>query len=449
MKKKALSLILSLAMVCSLAACGSNNAPAESTTEETTATTETTETTETTTEAPATTETTEAAPAEKTIEPCTVTFWHAMSNKQEEALTALTDKFNSTNEYGITVELVNQGKYSDLSSKIDASVLSNELPDMSQVYNNWVSDYVDKLVTLDSFIESDFDNWDDIVPAFAQEAKSFGEYKVIPFNKSTYVFFYNKTLFNELGIEAPKTWDDLVAIAEVIKNEKGLPAIGFDDLTGAVDSVILQNGGQFDENGVLVYNDEVATEAIDWFLNLYRNGYASLVGDDQYFSNKLSAGNIAGYIGSSTGVTYITPDGWDLGVAPVYTGKEAYAYQAGTNLAMFAQDANKQLACWEYMKFLTATENTTEWAMSTGYLPVRVSAINSDAYQAYLADSEAAQAAAVQAASYNGCYGGCYKGANDIRNTISSKFTVYIQENYATAEAIDDLVAEIEYILAY
>ena len=39
----------------------------------------------------------------KTIEPCEITFWHAMNGKQEESLTALTDKFNEENEYGITV----------------------------------------------------------------------------------------------------------------------------------------------------------------------------------------------------------------------------------------------------------------------------------------------------------------------------------------------------------
>ena len=53
----------------------------------------------------------------KTIEPCEITFWHAMNGKQEESLTALTDKFNEENEYGITVTLVNQGNYSDLSTK--------------------------------------------------------------------------------------------------------------------------------------------------------------------------------------------------------------------------------------------------------------------------------------------------------------------------------------------
>ena len=75
----------------------------------------------------------------KTIEPCEITFWHAMNGKQEESLTALTDKFNEENEYGITVTLVNQGNYSDLSTKLTANAAADTLPDLSQGYNNWVA----------------------------------------------------------------------------------------------------------------------------------------------------------------------------------------------------------------------------------------------------------------------------------------------------------------------
>ena len=95
----------------------------------------------------------------KTIEPCEITFWHAMNGKQEESLTALTDKFNEENEYGITVTLVNQGNYSDLSTKLTANAAADTLPDLSQGYNNWVTAYTDKIVPLDDFVtDEDFDS---------------------------------------------------------------------------------------------------------------------------------------------------------------------------------------------------------------------------------------------------------------------------------------------------
>ena len=68
------------------------------------------------------------------------------NGKQEESLTALTDKFNEENEYGITVTLVNQGNYSDLSTKLTANAAADTLPDLSQGYNNWVTAYTDKII---------------------------------------------------------------------------------------------------------------------------------------------------------------------------------------------------------------------------------------------------------------------------------------------------------------
>ena len=72
---------------------------------DTTTTTDASQNETTTTEAASNGET----PANTGIEACTIEFWHAMNNKQEEELTALTNKFNETNEYGITVNLYKSG----------------------------------------------------------------------------------------------------------------------------------------------------------------------------------------------------------------------------------------------------------------------------------------------------------------------------------------------------
>ena len=239
------------------------------------------------------TTTTEAAsngetPADTGIESCTIEFWHAMNNKQEEELTALTDKFNETNEYGITVNLTNQGAYPDLSSKLTANAAADTLPDLAQAYNNWLSAYSDKLVHLDDFVANDFDNWDDIVAGYRDENSQFGFISGVPFNKSTYVLFYNKTMFDELDLTAPLTWNELLEQAKIIKDEKGIETIGWDDLAGMFQAMLAQNGcGYIDENGAL-FDNEKGLETVEFIMNLYNNGYARLVGEDKYFSNGIS-----------------------------------------------------------------------------------------------------------------------------------------------------------------
>jgi len=44
----------------------------------------------------------------------------------------------------------------------------------------------------------------------------------------------------------------------------------------------------------------------------------------------------------------------------------------------------EQLASWLFLKHIISTENTTDWAMNTGYLPVRTSAYLSATYQEFL-----------------------------------------------------------------
>ncbi len=383
--------ILTAAMATSMLA-GCSSSTTETTAEPATETSEAATqeaTTEATTEASS-----ETATAEKNIEATEITFWHAMSGALEEELTALTDEFNSTNEYGITVTLVNQGKYSDLETKLMASAAAGTLPDMAQAYNNYLTEYIDMVVPLDDFIATDFDNYEDILESYREETSEFGFIHGLPFNKSAYVLFYNKTMFDELGLEAPTTWEELEAVGEKVLAEKNIPAFGVDDRAGFVEATIRQNGGTYLTETGAGFDSEEGKEAIEYIMNLYNNGYASLPADGEYFSTILSNGQIASYIGSSAGASYIdTSSGWELGVAPVPGNKENAAYAAGTNLVMFTQDANKQLATWEYMKFLTSTEATTEWAIATGYLPVRESAYETEEYKAFMESDITAAAA--------------------------------------------------------
>ena len=89
-------------------------------------------------------------------------------------------------------------------------------------------------------------------------------------------------------------------------------------------------------------------------MEMYNNDYARLVGEDNYFSGPFSNQLIPAYVGSSTGVSYITHEGWELGVAPLPGNTEKAANTAGTNIVMFSKDENQQKAAWEYLKFCVA-----------------------------------------------------------------------------------------------
>ena len=389
---------------------------------------------ETTTEAAAET-------AEKTIEATEITFWHAMTGNLETTLTEITEEFNNTNEYGITVTLVNQGVYSDLQTKLQASAAADALPDLSQAYNNWLTPYLDKVVNLDDFVANDFDNWDDIIEAYREECSEFGFVHAVPYNKSTYVFFYNKTLFDELGITAPTTWAEVQEDAKLVYEEKGIPFIGYDDLCGFVESSLHQAGtGFIDETGAL-FNDEKGLETFTYLSDLYNNGYARLIGEDKFFSNVLSNQMIAGYVGSSAGVSYITVDGWELGVAPLPGNAQNAANMAGTNIVMFSQDSNKQLAAWEYLKFITSTEETAKWAISTGYLPVRTSAYETADYKTYMEEQPCAAACYEQSKDF--FLSPTFDASNDVRSAVKSTFEQLVFDKADAQTWLDTMVSQV------
>lgn len=372
------------------------------------------------------------------ISPCEITFWHSMTGSQETSLTELVEQFNNENTYGITVKLVNQGGYGDLSTKLTANAAADTLPDLSQAYNSWLIPYLDKVVPLDDFVANDYDDYEDILPGYRKETSQFGFINAMPFNKSTYVYFYNKTLFDELDLQAPETWNDLKTIGETFLTEKGMVSLGFDDLSGMLEATLHQNGADYvDETGAL-FDTDAGQEAVNYIMEMYNSGYARLAGEDGYFSGPLSNQLIPAYVGSSTGVSFITHDNWELGVAPLPGNVQSAANIAGTNVVMFSKDTNKQLASWEFLKFLTSAGATVKWAIDTGYLPIRQSAYDSETFQTFMAGDATATAAYAQADAFFASP--AFDGSYDIQSAVNAELEELILNKADGETALDDLV---------
>ena len=63
-----------------------------------------------------------------------------MSDTHEKWLEDATAKFNEEHE-NITVKLVNQGNYGDLSQKLLAAAKAKTSPTIAQAYAEWMTDY--------------------------------------------------------------------------------------------------------------------------------------------------------------------------------------------------------------------------------------------------------------------------------------------------------------------
>ena len=317
--------------------------------------------------------------------PVEITFWHAMNGDLEKSLQKLTDEFMAQNS-NITVTLQNQSSYPDLQQKITATVASpKDLPTLTQAYPDWMFNPIqDGLVTdLAPYIENEtlkFDNYEDILPSLREAATIDGKIYGMPFNKSTEVIWYNKTLFNELGLKAPTSYDELVQVAKTIKEKKGIPGAGFDSLNNYYTTFLKSEGKTFDNN--FDVTSEESAKAVNYYLEGVKEGYFRIAGTDKYLSGPFGNETVGMYVGSNAGENFVKKgvgDKFEVGAAPYPTNA---SLQQGTDLYVFASATPEQkTAAYEFLKFLTSKEKQIQWGTETGYMPIRQSAIESDEYK--------------------------------------------------------------------
>ena len=145
-----------------------------------------------------------------------------MSDTHEKWLEDATAKFNAEHE-NITVKLVNQGSYGDLSQKLLAAAKAKTSPTIAQAYAEWMTDYNKNNLVVDLAPMINGENgfpadqsYEDISEVFRDD-NTFGD-KILglPFNKSSRVLFYNKKYFEDNGLTPPTTWDELATAANNI-----------------------------------------------------------------------------------------------------------------------------------------------------------------------------------------------------------------------------------------
>ena len=380
--KRKLSILAAMALSLGLfTACGNNQETTDPATD--TAVEESTETQEST-DAEAPKEETSSEEETASGDATEVVFWHAMGGGQGEALEKLTKQFEEENP-DVKITLQSQEDYGKLNQTLVSSLQSpKDLPTITQAYPDWILqfDQAGLVTDLTDYVkgEDGIDDYEDILPGIRDEIEQDGKILGIPFNKSTEVFWYNKDLFDELGLEVPTSFEELAEVSKKIYEEKGIPGVGFDSLSNFYVTYLKNKGVEFDAN--LDVTSPESIEAVKYYKDGIDGGYFRIAGTDQYMSGPLTNEQVAAYIGSNAGEVYIK-DGvegkFEYAAAP-YPAENAV--QQGTNIYMFdkATDEEKQ-AAFKYLKYLASKDAQIQFALDTGYMPARQSAVEDDSYK--------------------------------------------------------------------
>lgn len=332
----------------------------------------------------------------------TITWWHSNSGVIGEAADALVEKFNRTigEEDGIYVEAIYQGSANDTLTKVRTVAQAGDpsmLPDLVQLDSTGVVDMAgnESLYYVEDLAADQGEDLSFILDHALESMKYRGKVIGLPFNASTLLFYYNRTLFDQLGLEAPRTLDDLIkaAPALIARDDKGNVtryAIASVPTTYELCSFIgmqhglsyitdMSNGHDGTPTRTLFEEDGTLHDFLVKWKELYETG--GLNNLTSGVSAEFAAGRTASMLASTSNLTSVQEavgGRFELGVANVPMVNEDAT--GGVNLSggalfTFHKDAQKGKAVWTFMKYLTSAQAQLEWHIATGYLPV-----NKDTY---------------------------------------------------------------------
>lgn len=332
-----------------------------------------------------------------------IQFWHNMSGAFTETINEIVDNFNNTIglEKGIEVEAIYQGSYDDLKAKTVAAIKAGETPNIVQgTVNNIMeltqSGYVQDLGEYINHDEIGIKDYEDVFEVYRNEMSSYtqtGEIYSLPFAKSTDLLFYNKTFFDENDLSVPATWEELISVSKKIFELTGKPGFSVDNLPNYLITYLFQAGADYtSKDGKILYNNETSVEAIKMLQEGINEGYFRLAGEDKYSSAPFLSENTYMYVGSSAGEGYLNMDNfeWDTALVPQINPENPINIQQGANISVLNQNNTSEevYASYEFVKYMISQEVNTEWAMSTGYLPIRQSVANSEEFVNYLENTK-------------------------------------------------------------
>ncbi len=337
--------------------------------------------------------------------PVTFTFWHSMTAAPAGTLEALADRFNSTHPWA-RVKLVFQGSYQDNLNKVLASLGSQELPVLAQLEDTTVQRMVDSgaIVPMYEFIERDDYDLSDFEPRIIAYYSVQDKLYSMPFNVSNPILYYNKTAFEEVGLDPdtpPKTLQEVREYSEKLMKRDASGNVTrsgisleiqpwyFEQMMAAHGDLYVNNGNGREARATeALFNSEAGLDIFTWWHDMVAEELAVNVGrNPSGFDALLPIGvdRVAMTISSSAGLRTVVDilGGGDFpnvemgtGPMPVLEGSEGGVTVGGASLWIFKdRPVEEQEAAWEFVKFLVEPQSQAEWYAGSAYLPIRRSAL--------------------------------------------------------------------------
>lgn len=312
-------------------------------------------------------------------------FWYSWQDKVAENNQELTEKFNETvgKENNIRITAEYQGSYDELHTKLKSAFIANEQPAISVMEIASIKSFADAgmIEPLESYISDEKES--QFLPGLMDNSYVDGKLYGVPYLRSTPIFYYNKTLFDQAGItSAPTNWEELASTSKQLESI-GVKGFGFLNDIWHFEAYTQGNGGNIvnaDETEA-IFNQAPAAEAVEFLkegIEKYNFKYYSGNNASDTRTTEIMNQKIGMWV-DSTGSLNNTLDiagqnGYEIGTAFIPCGKEYSVPTGGCNIVMTSKltDEEKEAAAL-FINFMTEEEQVVYSHKKTGYLPTTIS----------------------------------------------------------------------------
>lgn len=414
--------------------------------------------------------------AGKKSDPVTITVWTYYNGDQLDTFNDLTEKFNETvgEEEGITVESKSLGTAEDLEKNVlaaaDGEVGASEVPNIFSAYSDtaYTMDQKDMLVDLSGYLTDK--EKEEYVDGYLKEGdfSDDGSIKIFPTAKSTELLFLNDTDWQKFAAETGAQYEDLETIEGLVDTaekyydwtdsqtpdqpDDGKAMFGRDAMANYILVGAKELGCDIfevkDGKMTLNFDKDVIRKLWDNYYVPYIKGYFSASG--RFRSDDVKTGNVLGYVGSTSSATFFpsqvsndSGDSYDISLkvlpCPKFKDGENYSVQQGAGMVVTKSSEEEVKASVEFLKWFTQSENSIEFSVGSGYLPVTKEANNIDKIKSVDSDldnsMEEILSRSVDEINNNKLYYmPAFKDGNDARTALQAAFGDIAQQDRATVE---------------
>lgn len=374
-----------------------------------------------------------------------VTIWHTFTDDQQAYLAQAAADFSaSQDKYEVVLE---SQPYSGFTSTVSTAVRSGDGPDIIFNYASEAASYVDDglVADLSQYIYSDdkgIEGFEDCLAVGVMEGEvdgfSDGAIHYLPAYTTGPILYYNKTMLDELGIAVPTTWEEIEAACRVIKEQKGIPGLGFDSLTDVIQMLIMEEGcGYIDvENKCVTFGTDGMKAKIQWMADCAAEGLFQIQASVDYFSTDFNSGSCAMYIGSCAGYGYIKPVDFEFSMAAMPAATWYPSWNRGPIVFYYGNDARAEGA-YEFVKYFIQADVNLGWVMAVNALSPYSWTQAMPEYQEYVAGESLAIQSLKAVAAHLDIAGSlpAVTGASTVRNEIVNALKNVVNNGMSVEEA--------------